>query len=385
MKTLFLSSLFILLIGCKESTQKLSTNIPTYKINLDKAEELSIYDIFSEVNIVPLQTPDSIVCSGIHAYIYKNNVFFWDQRQHIVLNFDTLGNYRYKIDSKGRGANEYTSILNISIDRFNDRILILSYYSILQYDLNGKFIQKIQYPENLVVHSATMVNKDILLCVTTTANNNQSDILNYLSIKKKKLIASHYKEDPIFPVNRDISYYNKNLFYCISKSPIVYNVTYLEPQPAYQWDLGKYNYDYRDLSIPKFKNRQEMQKNQVPWIYKHCPWFFYTTQENRQYIYACFTLFANTNYLKEKAPEYHVFWNKKTGSPKIVKKFKESDRIFHGGSNWTDEAIYCAVEKSMIPQFIDLKALTPENQKMIKELPEDCNPVLLKYIFKKDE
>lgn len=54
MKTLFLFSLFILLIGCKESTQKLSTNIPTYKINLDKAEELSIYDIFSEVNIVPL-------------------------------------------------------------------------------------------------------------------------------------------------------------------------------------------------------------------------------------------------------------------------------------------------------------------------------------------
>ena len=59
--------------------------------------------------------------------------------------------------------------------------------------------------------------------------------------------------------------------------------------------------------------------------------------------------------------------------------------MFHVFSSWTDEAIYCAVEKSMIPQFIDLKALTPENQKMIKELPEDCNPVLLKYIFKKDE
>lgn len=384
MKTLLLFSLFILLIGCKESSQKLST-IPTYKIDLDRAEELSIYDIFSEINIIPLQTPDSIVCSGIHAYTYKNNVFFWDQRQNIILNFDTLGNYRYKIDSKGRGANEYTGILNVSIDRFNDRFFILSFSGLLQYDLNGKFIQKIQYPKKLIVHSAMMVNKDTLLCVTETTNNNQSHVLNYLSLKEKQIVASYYKENPIFPINRDISYYNENLFYCIPKSPVVYNVTYSELMPVYQWDLGKYNYNYKDLIIPEFKNYQDMQKNQVPWIYKHCPWFFYIAQENKQYIYASFSLFANSNYLKEKAPEYHVFWNKKTGSPKIVKKFKESDRIFHGGSSWTDEAIYCAVEKSMIPQFIDLKALTPENQKIIEELPEDCNPVLLKYIFKKEE
>lgn len=384
MKALSFFSLFILLISCKESTQKLST-IPTYKIDLDKVEYLSIYDIFSEVNIILLQTPDSIICSGIHAYVYKNNVFFWDQRQNIILNFDTLGNYRYKIDSRGRGSNEYTGILNVSIDRFNDRFFILSFYSLLQYDLNGKFIQKIQYPENLVVHAAAMINKDTLLCVTTTANNNRAYILNYLSFKEKQVIASYYKENPIFPVNRDISYYEKNILYCIPKSPVVYNASDIPPKPIYQWDLGKYNYDYKNLSIPEFPNRQEMQKNQVPWLYKNCPYLFNLVQENKQYIYASFGLLAKANYLKEKAPEYHVFWNKKKETPTIIKKFKEGDRIFHGGSSWTDHAVYCAIEKSMLPQFIDIKALTPENQKIIEELPEDCNPILLKYIFKKDE
>lgn len=384
MKALSFFSLFILLISCKESTQELST-IPTYKIDLDKVENLSIYDIFSEVNIIPLQAPDTIVCSGIHAYTYKNNIFFWDQRQNIVLNFDTLGNYRYKIDSRGRGANEYTGILNISIDRFNNRFLILSFSSLLQYDLNGKFIQKIQYPKNLVVHSAVMVNKDTLLCITEITNKNQPYVLNYLSLKEKQIVASHYKENPIFPVNRDISCYNETLFYCIPKSPVVYNVTHTELTPLYQWDLGKYNYNYKNLIIPDFKDRQDMQKNQIPWIYKHCPWFFHTTQENEQYIYACFSLFANSNYLKEKAPEYHVFWNKKKETPIIIKKFKEGDRVFHGGSSWTDHAVYCAVEKSMLPQFIDIKVLTPENQKIIEELPEDCNPIVLKYVFKKDE
>lgn len=386
MKVLLLFPLFILMIGCNESTQKISTNnIPTYKIDLDKAEELSIYDLFSEVNIIPLQTSDSIVCSGIHTFIYKNNIFFWDQRQHIVLNFDTLGHYRYKIDSRGRGADEYTAIENISIDRFNDRILILGHYSLLQYDLNGKFIQKIHYPKNLIVHSAAMADKDNLLCVTTTASSRQSYILNYLSLKNKEIIASHYKEDPIFPVNRDISYYNNNLFYCISKSPVVYNVTNLEMQPAYQWDLGKYNYDYKELSIPKFKDYQDMQKHQRAWLYKNCPYLLNLILENDQYVYANLGLLVNCNYWKEKTPIYHIFWNKKTGTPKIVKNFKEGGRIFHGGARWTDNAIYCAIEKSMIPQYIDMKFLPPDQQKIIEDLPEDTNPILLKYTFKKDK
>lgn len=385
MKPLLLLFSLILFIGCHKNNLKSPTDIPTYTIDLDNTEEHSVYDIFSEINILPLQTPDSIICSGIHAYVYKNNIFFWDQRQHIVLNFDTLGNYRYKIDSRGRGSNEYTGILNVSIDRSNDRFFILSFYSLLQYDLNGKFIQKIQYPENLVVHAATMINQDTLLCITTTANNNQAYILNYLSFKEKQVIASYYKENSIFPVNRDISYYEKNILYCIPKSPVVYNVSNIPPKPIYQWDLGKYNYDYKNLSIPEFKNRQEMQKNQVPWLYKNCPYLFNLVQENKQYIYASFGLLAKADYLKEKAPEYHVFWNKKKETPIIIKKFKEGDRVFHGGSSWTDHAVYCAVEKSMLPQFIDIKALTPENQKIIEELPEDCNPIVLKYVFKKDE
>lgn len=380
-----LFSLFILIIGCKESTQKISANhIPTYKIDLDKAEEHSIYDIFSEVNIIPLQTPDSIVCSGIHTFIYKNNIFFWDQRQHIVLNFDTLGHYRYKIDSRGRGANEYTAIENISIDRFNDRILILGHYNLLQYDLNGKFIQKIHYPKNLIVHSAAMADKDNLLCVTTTASSRQSYILNYLSLKDKQIIASHYKENPIFPVNRDISYYNNNLFYCISKSPVVYNVTNLEMQPAYQWDFGKYNYDYNDLKLPIFENKKDLLKNQQRWLYKNCPWLIGMIAENYYYKYARIIFPSNTNYLKEQISTYHIFGDKKTENYKIVPRFKEGN-VFHVFSSWTDEAIYCAVEKNMISQFIELKALTPENQKIIEDLPEDCNPILLKYIFKKDK
>lgn len=380
-------SLFLLLwvIGCKENGQKLPTSAPTYKIDLDKAEEFSIYDIFSKVDVIPLQTSDSTLCSGMQALIYKNNIFFRDYRQNIILCFDTLGNYRYKINSQGRGANEYTGILNISIDRFNDRLLILSFHSLLQYDLNGKFIQKIQYPQNLIVHAATMMNKDTLLCITETANINKSYVLNYISLKEKQIIASYYKEDPIFPINREISYYNKNFFYHIPKASFVYNVTTSKPQLAYQWDLGKYNYDYRNLSIPEFKNRQEMQKNQIPWLYKNCKYFFDLTQENNRYIYACFTLLANCNGQKEKAPQYHVFWNKRTNTSKIISKFKEGNTIFRRNSNWTDNAIYCVFEKSTISHSINTKTLTLENQKIIEKLPEDTNPIILKYIFRKDE
>ena len=138
------------------------------------------------------------------------------------------------------------------------------------------------------------------------------------------------------------------------------------------------------MKLPTFENKKDLLKNQQRWLYKNCPWLIGMIAENYYYKYVRIIFPSNTDYLKEQIPTYHIFWNKKTENYKIVPRFKEGN-MFHVFSSWTDEAIYCAVEKSMIPQFIDLKALTPENQKIIEELPEDCNPVLLKYIFKKDE
>ena len=378
--------LFIILIGggCRTTPNETDKNISVYKVDLDKAKEISTSEIFSHIDIIPLKTPDTVVCSGIRSTVYKDNIFFLDWRQKIILCFDLNGNFRYQINSKGRGPKEYSDILAISTDQYNDYLMVLDRQSMLQFDLSGNFIKKIKYPEGLVVHSAKMINQDTMFCITVTNNKPERKIINYLSLKDNKIIASCYSEDPIFPVTEDAFDYNNKSYYAISKAPFVYSVNKLKLIPEYKWDFGKYNYDYNDLTPPVFKNKKDLLKNQQRWLYKNCPWLIGMIAENYHYKYARIIFPSNTDYLKEQIPTYHIFWNKKTENYKIVPRFKEGD-VFHIFSSWTDHAVYCAIEKSMLPQFIDIKALTPENQKIIKELPEDCNPIVLKYVFKKDE
>lgn len=389
MKLLFLLFLVIAFIGCQRKpgetngTGKINELIPIYKVDLDQVKKVSVYDIFSNVDVIPLETSDSVLCGGIHSYVYKDNVFFWDRRQDIILCFDTAGRYQYQINSRGRGAEEYYNILCVSIDRFNDYITIADMLGILQFDMSGSFVRRIRYPGDMrAVHSTMMINRDTIFCVTATSTGQECKIINYISLKENKIIASCYSEDHVFPVNREVSYYNGKSSYCIPKSPFIYSINQLELIPEYQWDFGKYNYNYKDLSMPQLKEEKDIQKIQVPWLVENCPWLMNQIAENSNHLYAVVSFFKNANYLKGEIPTYHIFRDKKAGKNKVIARFEEGE-IFHGFSSWTDQAVYCAVEKRMIPEYMNIEKLTPENRKIVEELSDDANPVLLKYTFRK--
>lgn len=311
MRIILIFFIFFIGGGCSIKPKETNKNIPLYRVDLDKEKEISVSEIFSQIDIIPLKTPNSIVCSGIKSIVFKDNLFFLDWRQKIIICFDLNGNFRYQINSKGRGPEEYSDILAISTDRYNDYLMVLDRQSMLQFDLSGNFLKKIKYPEGLVVHSAKMINRDTMLCVTVTNNKPKRKILNYLSLKTNKIIGSCYSEDPIFPVTEDVFDYNNKLYYAISKSSIVYSVNKLKLIPEYKWDFGKYNYDYNDLIPPSFENKKDLLKNQQRWLYKNCPWLIGMIAENSHYKYARIIFPSNTDYLKEQIPTYHIFWNKK--------------------------------------------------------------------------
>ena len=374
----FVLLLFSVIWGCNNKTNDARESIPTYKVDLNKAEEVSINDIFSRVDIIPLTTPDSIVCGGIHSYVYKNNVFLWDQQQDFIVCFDTLGNYRRTINAKGRGPAEYMDILSIAIDYYNDYIMVLDFDGMLQFDFYGNFIKKTRYPSGLIVHYATMINPDTMFCVTVASHDEDAYKINYLSLKESKILASCYRENPMFPVNYLISHYNGKQYYVIPKTSVIYGIENLELTPLYRWDFGEYDYNYEDLSIPRLEEK-ELQKIQRTWISKNCPWLMGYVEENSTYLYAELSFCKKPELLK--TPPYHIFWNKKTKEYKVVSNFKEGN-VFLPFSSWGDHAVYAAVEPSAISRFISMDALTPENREIVENLPEDANPVLLKYIFK---
>lgn len=315
--------------------------------------------------------------------IYKDNIFYLDRRQNIVLCFDIKGNYKYTINAKGRGPGEYLSIHQIYVDPFNEHLMILdSFIGILQYDLSGKFISKIKFPEGVVVNNLTMINKDTILYITSTANDGKRKIMNYVSIKDNKIIGSWYTEDFIYMVNTVFNHYKKATYYCIAKEPYVYDVSQYPPIPAFYWDFGKDNYDYRDLKTPPMENIKQVQKIQLKWIYNTCPWFIYETIERKKYIYTSLSFFEKGDFPNIKAPIYHIFLDKKIETYKVINQFKEGE-LLRGFPNFTEDAIYTAVEgKGQLESYIDPQYLTPENQEILNNLPEDCNPFILKYTFK---
>ena len=280
MRVIILFFIIIIWGGCRTTPNETSKNISVHKVDLDKAKEISLSEIFSHIDIIPLKTPDTVICSGIKSIVYKDNIFFLDWRQKIILCFDLNGNFRYQINSKGRGPEEYSDILAISIDQYNNYLMILDRQSMLQFDLSGNFIRKIKYPKSLVVHSAKMINRDTMFCITVTNNKPKRKIINYLSLKNNKIIASCYSEDSIFPVTGDAFDYNNKLYYAISKTPFIYNANELKLIPEYRWDFGKYNYDYNDLKLPTFENKKDLLKNQQRWLYKNCPWLIGMIAEN---------------------------------------------------------------------------------------------------------
>lgn len=373
----------VTIYSCKETVKITNLNIPSYQIDLDKATTHSVYDIFSKIEVIPLQTPDSIVFGGMNFTVYKNNIFYWDQRQDIVLCFDLQGNYKYTINSKGRGPREYTHIHKIYVDPFHDHFMILDYFTgILKYDLSGKFINKIRFPEGLIVNNFSVINQDTILYMTQNANDGDNRILHYVSLETKKIIGSWYKEDAIYPVNETFNHHNTATHYCIAKEPYIYNVGQYPPTPVLYWDFGKYNYDYQTLNVPSAKNKKQVNQIQRSWLYNNCPWLLNESIERNNYIYTSLTFNKGGDYAKKiKAPLYRIFLNKSTGIYQVVNKFKEG-QILSGFSNFTEDAVYTAIEKSYLEECINSQYLTPENQKIIQNLSEDANPVILKYSLK---
>ena len=370
-------SIFYSCTNSSPSNYRLFEKEKLIPIDLNINDKVSFYDLFSKVEIIPLETttnslltfpigePDRIIMDDEKFY-------FLDIKQHSIIIFNKDGKFFKKMDYRGMGPNEYISIHDFNINRFNKNIEILSpegrYINI--YDPFGEvFIEKIHLPQDMpVIHYFQHLTNDIyafLSCVGPV------EILFY-SHKDNKFIRSNYSlpewitktifrpsKNPFFIFNDSLCFqqqYNGDVFTITS--------TKYEFVSRYYWDFGQHNFELfsifpKDESINFYmdlSNKVSMKFAVLFLIYK----------ENSKYYITRF---------KYKNRHNHLIFDKLTNKYLLFEKFIEGGQFL---PQWIDdEAAYTFVSPEFINNVLNLALVKNENH-----LKDDDNPVIIKYTFK---
>lgn len=128
--------------------------------NIGKGYLLNISEIANNIEYVPLETADSSLLGDVSEVYYSNGYFVLNTKKNTsgILNiFDKDGHYYSKLNSRGRGPGEYTSIYDIDV--YKDTIVLLSINKINEYSFDGKFLKTIPIDKNEVPLGVEKVKK----------------------------------------------------------------------------------------------------------------------------------------------------------------------------------------------------------------------------------
>jgi|AGTN01.2.fsa_nt_gi hypothetical protein len=369
---IYLAFFLLLFNGCEEKKQ---TDPNTIKVDLNDRQEVSIFDIFSKIDIIPLETNDSSLIKTISKLIVSNDtLYIHDYNMSKVLAFNKDGNYLYQINNKGMGPGEYAGTSDIGI--FNDSLSILSAvdYKLYIYDKkNGEFIRNIPLPSIKGAYKSFMDLDDETIAFWTYDYDNRlkiyskstGEIINEQFPEKNNIFTNIGIE--VFPYNRHfLRVYDNCVFKITSNGEI---------SEAYKWDFGKLNNTLQMIeNAPSVKSQDELMKiigrlNASEIV----NYYFASGGGNSQYVYTM---------LNRKNKLLNIFHHKLSEKTYVFDQTLEKAKLYP--LYWSDNYMIGFMPEivSDFNEIIPDNILNEENIQIKKKLSEYDNPVLVKYHFK---
>lgn len=372
-KYFFILSIIWICISCTHTNTQIDLGIYT-QINLDdKDDEVSIHDLFSEIDIIPLETNDSSLFSWAKSFFIQNEtIYIWDQKLEDILLFRTDGKFISKLNKKGNGPEEYPTIHYFNLNRFTGNIELLVGEEIKVYDKTAtKFLYQITRPD-LVIHAFSNVTPDIY-AFHFMANNNKG--LRLYSQKEDKIISETWDLPPAlnctaFLISNPFYVYNDTLRIVQSYDGQIYTAISEPPFMVlkHAWDMGKYNFDVN--TVEKDKD----WKYYIDFFMKNSmnqAFGFTSNFENDTYYITAFRFHNEDKFL---------FYNKKTKEKKIFHQYKEGGRLV---AEYIDnEYIYAIGSYENYSIGLTLDMLDKKNREKLMSLTEESNPFLVRFKFK---
>ena len=304
-----LLSFLMIISSCKQHTDDPLTTI---HVDLDKEDSRIWGNIFTDVEIIPLELTSESILVNIEKVLFQDgNYLIFDKDQSFVYKFNDEGEFLSKLDKVGNGPGEYQSIYDVIINPYNDNIELMSAIgSIYIYDKNFNWIETIDLPDIRSVHKFQVFSEDIIALYSYDFDID-GNLLLY-SRTKKEYVRKISPKSTVFERKNFVMLSNPlvkspdGLMYCAPFSNEVYNIGLDGTKLAYTWDFGKYNFDPGSVAVSD--SQEDVQKVIDSNINRNFA-TFYTYLENGSKIFMQFMFkgeVGNLVYHKEIA-DYKVY------------------------------------------------------------------------------
>ena len=380
MKTPYLILFFLFLISCaSRENSSVNINSDIIQVDLDESKSISLYELFSRIEIIPMETSvECIMGDPIREMVVDNGEFYFLARgQNGVWHFNAEGKFVREINYFGSGPHEYTNITDFRVNRFtNDLEILCARKGLFVYDHSGAHFKRcINFMNSSIraVHNYIELSpsKYLLFCAAREGNK-----MVWYDAKQNKLIAEGY-DFPMFLFSNTPYHHSYTPFYVFNDSVHfvqAYDGAVLTVDtiggltPKYRFDFGKYNFDVSQLE----------EKN-IEYYVQHAHQGAGTKFANRFIAYGENSKYYLSRFTFRKKL-WHLLLNKGSGKAITFNRFKEDCFCFPVCMDET--AVYMFAN----PQELDIAVnpeFLPEHMRMIYDaVAPDNNPVVVKYVFK---
>ncbi|MDE6794811.1 MAG: 6-bladed beta-propeller [Muribaculaceae bacterium] len=370
MKSSLLIPLTLLMAGC--ASRSTTSGIPQLQVAMDDpAPSYKVY--FDRIELLPLENTDSALMARVDKIECVNDTLIaYDGRQYRIKVFDSKGKFLTNIGNIGQGPGEYTFIYDISYNPQKQILSLLSPFGeYLNFTLDDKFVNRVQLPAKSNYQSFTWVNATNL-ALWSAVEKDEAGIQIINTDTGETVYEDWYNERLTdFQQGYPFYTYNDDLFFAKPIGRCVYKLDKDSLVRAYEWDLGKDNFDIEgyineigetDVTQKSKKIREDLASQTLPYLINE------NWQNDGYYAARVFSMSDN------KATYRTLLYDKAAKTGSCISQFKEGMSIY---------PVYMNNEFIISP--IPAEEVEIYNRICNQNIPtdEDQNVVLAKYYFKK--
>lgn len=366
----------LLYANCKSKDNDTFINLPKITIDIDKLETIKFHDLFSTMELIPLETSDSCLLGIIYPLLTENLYLMRDNTQQQISVFDKNGKFKYKIAHRGAAPDQYRYLTEIRLNPFTGNILLIeSPDYIHEYDLNGTFLKKTRIDSITDIKDIIPINKDSLII---TSNNKLTDYYYFYSSKQNKIL-SHIKDSTYHQAAYKFFRKGDHLFSYKWFDRIIYNIENHQFKPSYILDFGKYNHrqkNYSNIFQYMYENRHNEESDRA--VIENFNYIIHDIQENDKY------LFITIKKIKKNSADIQILnivYNKETKKSSILNPSKEGI-ILNSWNEILTNNYYITSFDAINKDNLNSNLLDKNNKDKYDRIDENDNPVIIKYKFK---